>query len=131
MIFLAYIAASIVLGASADQAPSRAIPEDIQIAAFRSEVSSHKDLVLCLQASDADPPQAVLNATAADGKTVVAGSQCEEVLDVHKGSFHKASGKPAIFLRLGGYRQIDASHVELGFVSYRHGRSAESATISL
>jgi hypothetical protein len=129
---LGYIAVSVMLGGSSGHAPPNPIPEDVQIAAFKSEVPSHKkDFVLCLRVNESNPPPAVLSAVASDERTIVAGSECEEVMDVNKGSFHRASGRPAMFLSLSGFREVSASHAELGLVSYHHGLWAEGVKLFL
>jgi len=125
-----YLAAAVLATSSAARS-TLPIPEDVQIAAFRSELVSNKDLVRCLQTNGVDPKRSVLEAATLPDTIVVPGSACVRVMDPRRGSFHRSTGKPAVFLSMGAFRRIDDSVSELHIVSYRHGKWAEGATLTL
>jgi hypothetical protein len=68
---------------------------------------------------------------AQSGAVVVDASECEAKMDVESGSFHKATGRSAIFFGLGGLHRTDDSHATIEFNSYHNGLDAEGVTVFL
>jgi hypothetical protein len=62
---------------------------------------------------------------------VVPGSECVQVLDVHTGSYHKATRRAALFVKLSEYHRIDNTHATIHLVTYRHGLWAGGSTLLL
>jgi len=120
--------------ALADASPNaEAIPESIQESAFSYEISRGTEFVVCLEVQGTKPSQDLMARLAHDGATVVDASECEPVMDTRKGkgSYHKPTGRSAIFFRLRELHKTDASHATIAFDSYHDGKYAEDATLFL
>lgn len=122
------------ISASASEPPQAPVPREVQELVFTEEVPSKTSaMVYCLEVDRADASPEVLEKVikAHPGTTVVRGSDCESVMDVDKGSYHKATGRPALFVSVGGFKLQDASHASVGLTTYRHGLWSGGSTIFL
>lgn len=76
--------------------------------------------VLCLSVDGHDAPAALVASLQAPQRAVVPQSQCVLVPDSDRGSYHRASGRPAMLLEVTAFRPTapDAGTVELS--AYHH-----------
>jgi len=124
---------TLILNAALAAGPSIAVtPDDVAATALRHETSRHDGaMVLCLQVDRHDPVAAVLAAAQGPGLTVVAGSQCELVMDTKSGSRHRASGRKALFIDVWGYRAGADGFVYVEVTYYHHGLWGGTRTLAL
>jgi hypothetical protein len=121
----------VTISSEVDKPLPEGIPESVQEAVFASEISRRKGVVACLEVEGTSPSLELMANLAQRGRVVVDASECEANVDVEKGSFHRPTGRSAIFFRLSGLRRIDATHVTIEFESYHNGLDAEGVTLFL
>jgi hypothetical protein len=105
-------------------------PEAVAQAAFARELTQ-KGMVLCLSVDGADASPAVLASVAGRGVPVVPGSACVRDFDTARGSFEKATGKPAL---LGAVHTFQANGPDAGtvqFEAFHHGEFAHYKTLEV
>ncbi|HEV8693646.1 MAG TPA: hypothetical protein VGQ93_05575 [Lysobacter sp.] len=105
-------------------------PESLALAVFAKEVPNEK-MVLCLSIDDADASAAVIAAMKQPSNNVVPASECVREFDPDKGSYHAASGKPALLATVRSFKATgpDAGTVE--FESFHHGQFAHYKTLEM
>ncbi len=89
-------------------------PDSLALVVFAKELASEKMMVLCLSIDDADASAAVIAAMKQPSNNVVPASQCVRDFDPDKGSYHTASGKPALLVTVRSFKATgpDAGTVE-------------------
>jgi len=107
------------------------IPESIQEAAFASEIVRRKSFVACLEVEGSSASKELIDKLNRLGASVVDTSECEAVTDVERGSYHKPTGRSAIFYTLSALHRSGASHATIKVNSYHHGLDAEGITLFL
>ena len=113
-------------------APVEKIPEAIQEAILSQEIARGvNNLVVCVGVAGARASTELLHRLSESGTMVVDASECVEVMDTSKGSYHEPTKKAAIFFRIGHLEWIDGTHAMVGFQSYHDGLYAEGVTMSV
>lgn len=113
-------------------ADDRRIPEAVQEVAFIAATKSNaRDVVYCLETNGANPPSAVQLAVARGRDDIAAASDCVIETTVGKGSYHKASGRKAMFVRLSEYHERNTDNCTLQANYYRHGLKGGYETFTL
>jgi len=108
------------------------VPPEIQVAAFAYALEKDSQgFMRCLEVNESNPPDEVLSKVTQKSTDIVRGSECEEVMDVNKGSFHRATGRKALFVKLAKYQRIDNTHAKIGLITYHHGKWAEGSALFL
>lgn len=87
--------------------------------------------VACLSVDSADAPDHVIDPLRRDGVLLVPASQCVEVADEDRGSFHRASGQAATLVRVAAFRASDEAHATAELESYHHRGWATYKTLQL
>lgn len=106
-------------------------PDTLALVVFAKELASEKMMVLCLSIDDADASAGVIAAMKQPSNNVVPASQCVRDFDPDKGSYHTASGKPALLATVRSFKATgpDAGTVE--FESFHHGQFAHYKTLEV
>ena len=121
--------------ATAPAAQSTAIavggtPEAVAQAAFDRELTQ-KGMVLCLSVDGVDASPAVRASVAAKGVPVVPGSACVRNFDPDRGSFEKASGKPALLALVHTFKASGADAGTVEFEAFHHAEFAHYKTLEV
>jgi hypothetical protein len=117
------------LAAHADGGP---IPDAVQEAAFIASTKSNpREFVYCLETNGANPPSAVQLAVARGRDDIVAASDCVTEATIGKGSYHKESGRKAMFVRLSAYHERNKDNCTLQANYYHHGLKGGYETFTL
>lgn len=113
-----------------DTAPVGATPESLALVVFAKELAG-EERVLCLAIDDADASAAVIAAMKQPSNMVVPASACVRDFNPDTGSYHAATGKPAL---LGTIRAFKATAPDAGtveFEAFHHGQDAHYKTLEV
>ena len=105
-------------------------PESLALAVFAKEVPNEK-MVLCLSIDDADASGAVIAAMKQPSNNVVPASECVREFDPDKGSYHAASGKPALLATVRSFKPTGPDSGTVEFESFHHGQFAHYKTLEV
>jgi hypothetical protein len=106
-------------------------PDSLALVVFAKELAGEKLMVLCLSIDDADASAAVIAAMKQPANSVVPASQCVRDFDPDKGSYHAASGKPALLATVRSFKATGADAATVEFESFHHGQFAHYKTLEV
>lgn len=105
-------------------------PDSLALVVFARELANQK-MVLCLAVDEADASAAILAAMQMPSNTVVPASQCVREADPERGSYHAASGKPALLATVRSFKQTAPGAGTVEIETFHHGQFAHYKTLEV
>ncbi len=122
--------ATLIFAILTSASPSE-IPDSAKESVLRQWLQPNADFVYCLSIDGADADPQLIQRLSQPGLDLSAASDCEEVTNPRVGSFHRESGRKAMFIYLKYFRQTDRNTAELSVETYHHGLWASGNTVRL
>lgn len=119
-----------VLGVFGQAAQAADPPLDLAKWLFLTQLGdAPKDSVVCPSFDWKPVPEPLLHSLRAESSRFVRSTECVRVMNVHRGSFHRPSGRPAYLFSLRDFKLLSNGHAIVGIDQYFNGKWATHESV--